>query len=291
MGLLANAALVAGVAVAAMQAPAVASPHPTTQAIHVPCSTPALASAITTANLSPAILKLAPNCSYNLTTALPLITGRITLKGTANTAIKRDPGAVALRILEVSPAGNLTVEDLFILNGQLGSTDGAGIRNEGNLYLRRVTVSGNQTSTGSGGGLYNLGRATIRNSLFTTNLTLTGNGAGIYNNGDLHIIDSAVAGNVLNNHGGGIYTAAGRTSKVVRTAVNGNLSATQAGGGIASAGITTLDNSWVRLNKSILAGGGVVVLPGGVVTLHRSGVRDNSPTNCAPVNTVQGCVN
>ncbi len=146
-----------------------------------------------------------------------------------------------LRILEVSPSGNLTAEDLFILNGQLSTADGAGIRNEGNLYLRRVTVAGNFTTSGNGAGLYNLGRATIRNSVFTTNLTLAGNGAGIYNNGDLHIIDSTVVGNVLNNQGGGLYTAAGRTSQVVRSAVNGNLSATQAGAGIASAGTTTLD--------------------------------------------------
>ncbi|WP_061298945.1 hypothetical protein [Herbidospora cretacea] len=288
MGMLVNAALVAGIAVAAAQAPAVAAPLPT---VDVPCSVPALAAAITTANATPSILKLARNCSYNLTTALPLITGRITLQGSANTAIKRDPGAVALRVLDVSPSGNLTAEDLFILNGQLGSTDGAGIRNEGTLHLRRVTVSGNFTTSGNGAGLFNLGRATIRNSVFTTNLTLAGNGAGIYNDGDLHLIDSTVVGNVLNNQGGGIYTAAGRTSKVVRSAVNGNLSATLAGAGIASAGTTTLRDTWVRLNKSVLAGGGVLVLPGGAVTLHRSGVRDNTPTNCAPVNTIPGCLN
>ncbi|GAB1824051.1 hypothetical protein [Herbidospora sp. RD11066] len=291
MGMLVNAALVAGVAVAAVQAPAVAAPHPVVRTIHVQCTPTALHNAIVSANALPAVLKLAPNCSYNLVAALPQITGKITLKGTANTAIRRDMSAPGLRILDVGLTGDLTVEDVFILNGQLLTGDGPGILNAGRLYLRRVTVSGNSATTGNGAGLRNNGTATIRNSIFAANLTLVGNGAGIYNDGDLHIIDSTVVGNALNNQGAGIFTAAGKTSKVVRSLVNGNVTANGTGAGIASAGTTSLDNTWVRLNKAVAPGGGVLVLPGGAVTMHRSGVRDNSPNNCWPANSVATCLN
>ncbi|TKK87434.1 hypothetical protein FDA94_18270 [Herbidospora galbida] len=289
MRLLVNAAIAAGVAVTAAQTPAAAAPNPI-NTIKVPCSISALHNSITAANANTAVLKLAPSCSYNLTSPLPTITGRVTLKG-LNSSIKRASTAGPFRVLDVALTGDLTVEDVFVMNGLLGIGDGAGIRNAGKLHLRRVTVAGNFAQLGNGAGLYNSGRATVRNSIFTTNLALAGTGAGIHNNGDLHLIDSTVAGNALNAQGAGIFTATGRTSKVVRSVVNGNLSASQTGAGIASAGTTSLDNTWVRLNKSIGAGGGVLVLPGGVVTLHRTGVRDNNPDNCFPANAVQGCVN
>ncbi|NAS24936.1 hypothetical protein GT755_25025 [Herbidospora sp. NEAU-GS84] len=289
MRLLVKAAIVAGVAVSAAQAPAAAAPNPV-NTVRVPCSVSALHNAVVAANTNAAVLRLAPSCSYNLTTPLPVITGRITLKG-ANTSIKRALSAVPFRILDVGLTGDLTVEDVFVMNGLAGTGDGAGIRNAGRLTLRRVTVVGNVAQTGNGAGLANTGRAAIRNSVFTTNLALAGNGAGIHNNGELHLTDSTVAGNALNARGAGVYTAAGRVTRIVRSAVNSNLSASQTGGGIASAGTTTLDNTWVRLNKSVGAGGGILVLPGGAVTLHRTGVRDNVPDNCAPANTVRGCVN
>ncbi|WP_157555959.1 hypothetical protein [Herbidospora yilanensis] len=289
MRLLVNAAIVAGVAVSAAQAPAAAAPNPV-NTIKVLCSVSALRNAVVAANMTPAVLKLAPNCSYGLTAPLPTITGRITLKG-ANTSIRRAQAAVPFRVLDVGPTGDLTVEDVFVMNGLLGAGDGAGVRNAGRLHLRRVTVAGNLAQTGNGAGLYNSGRVMIRNSVFATNLALGGNGAGIHNNGDLHLVDSTVVGNAVNARGGGLYTAPGRVTRVVRSAVNANLSASQAGGGIVSAGTTTLDDTWVRLNKSIGAGGGVLVLPGGVVTLRRTGIRDNVPDNCSPLNAVRGCAN
>ncbi|WP_062435246.1 hypothetical protein [Herbidospora daliensis] len=287
MRLLVNAAIIAGVAVSAAQTPAAAAPNPI-NTIKVPCSVSALHNAVTAANTNTAVLKLAPSCSYNLTTPLPAISGRITLKG-ANTSIRRALAAAPFRILDVLATGDLTVEDVFIMNGLIGSGDGAGIRNAGRLNLRRVTVAGNLAQLGNGAGLANTGRATVRNSIFATNLALGGDGAGIHNAGDLHLIDSTVVGNVLNNRGAGLFTAAGHTSRVVRSSVNGNLSASLTGGGVASAGTTTLRDTWVRLNKSIGAGGGVLVLPGGSVTLDRSGVRDNNPDNCAGPTAIPGC--
>nr|WP_062341333.1 hypothetical protein [Herbidospora sakaeratensis] len=287
MRLLVNAAIVAGVAVSAAQTPAAAAPNPI-NTIRVPCSVSALHNAVIAANTNAAVLRLAPSCSYNLTTPLPAISGRITLKG-ANTSIKRAQSSVPFRILDVTPTGDLTVEDVFVLNGLLGSGDGAGIRNAGKLNLLRVSVAGNFAQIGNGAGLANTGRATVRNSVFAANLALGGNGAGLHNAGALHLIDSTVIGNAVNDHGAGLYTAAGHTSHVLRSSVNGNLSASLTGGGIASAGTTTLRDTWVRLNKSIGAGGGVLELPGGTVTLHRSGVRDNTPDNCAPLNAVPGC--
>jgi hypothetical protein len=257
--------------------------------IRVPCSSVALAGAITTANATPAILRLAANCTYNLTAALPQITGNVALMGGPSTVIRRDTATPNIRILDVAATGTLHIAGIFILNGLLGGGNGAGIQNAGTLVMRYSTVSGNQTSTGNGGGIANTGRALIANSVIATNVTFTGNGGGIHNDGDLTVVASRLAGNVVNNLGAGLYTAAGRTTRVIQSTISANLGAAGSGAGVASAGTTRLVRTAVELNRSP-TGGGVSVLVGGVVTLDRSIVRRNSTGNCLPLNSVPGCV-
>jgi hypothetical protein len=158
--------------------------------VPVPCSSLALANAITAANAAPAVLRLASHCTYNLTTALPQITGNVTLAGGPNTTINRDPATNNIRILDVAAAGTLGVRGIFILNGGLTSGDGPGIRNAGTLRLNFTTVSGNFATTGNGGGVANTGRASIANSVIAANLILIGNGAGINNGDDMTITTS-----------------------------------------------------------------------------------------------------
>jgi hypothetical protein len=97
-----------------------------------------------------------------------------------------------------------------------------------------------------------------------------------------------VTGNVLNNQGGGIFTAAGHTTRVIQSTISANTTANAAGGGLVSAGTTSLVRTLVTLNKSVVTGGGIFVPAGGSVTLSKSSVRKNSPNNCSP--TIPGCV-
>src|ERR1700749_1762570 len=78
-------AVLAGVALTMAQTPAQAAAK---KIIVVPCSSPALAAAITAANTVPTTIRLAANCTYDITTpavagdtALPPITGNVTILG------------------------------------------------------------------------------------------------------------------------------------------------------------------------------------------------------------------
>lgn len=268
--------------------------------IRIPCSTAALAAGITSANTTPAILRLSPRCTYSITTALPAITGRVTLLGGGSTSPKRDP-AVNLRILDVSATGSLTVQGIFILDGNLTNGTGAGIRNAGTLVLNFTTLANNTTvDTGGagldGGALFNTGRAVIVRSVFVANhaITFTGNfngdGGAVYNDGSLTVIQSRFTGNSANGQGGALITAAGRLTRISQSTFNGN-SAVSSGGAIANNGTTTLNRTLVDLNQVIITNspGGGIFNGAGTVTLRRSIVRQNSPDNCAPAGSVPGC--
>jgi hypothetical protein len=49
----------------------------------------------------------------------------------------------------------------------------------------------------------------------------------------------------------------------------------------------------VELNRAVNAGGGGGIrnVAPGIVTLSVSIVRNNTPDNCSPLNTIPGCVN
>jgi hypothetical protein len=55
-------------------------------------------------------------------------------------------------------------------------------------------------------------------------------------------------------------------------------------------GPVTLNNSEVRGNTANGGGGGGIFNSGGTVTLTQSSVTGNHPNNCAPPNTIAGCV-
>jgi hypothetical protein len=276
--------IAAGAALVSVSSPAHAAP-----VVRVACDTTALSNAITAANATPSILRLAPFCAYNLTAALPQVTGNVALVGGPSTVIRRNPTTPGIRILDVGATGTLRVRGLFILNGSAGGANGGGIQNAGTLLMNFDSVSGNLTSTGNGGGIYNTGRAVIANSIIGANITFTGSGGGIYNSGTLTVLTSLIDGNVVNNNGAGLFTAAGGTTRVVQSTIARNLTAVGSGAGLASAGTTSLVRTLVTLNKAQTSGGGVFVTGGGTATLRLSVVQKNSPGNCAPVNTVAGC--
>ena len=157
----------------------------------MPCSTPALITAIIAANSSPATLELARRCTYNLTTppfswtnALPTITGTVVLVGGPSTAIRRDPAAGGMRMLEVARTGTLRIHGISILSGAPPAGEpGGAIQNSGALTLAQVTPSGHTTNTASGGALNNTGRAVvIRTTLISGNIADgVASGGGISN--------------------------------------------------------------------------------------------------------------
>lgn len=286
--------MLAGTTLTSAPRPATPDPGVAVPVVRIGCDSATLADAITTANAAPATLRLAPDCTYLLTTALPRITGRVALVGGPSTTLKRAPAAVNLRILDVAATGSLRVTELSILNGSTTTAEGGGIRNAGALVIADSTISGNTTLDQNGGGISNTGHAIVIHSVVASNATQgpTGdrNGGGIYNNGTLTVTGSRLSGNVAVRNGGGLITTAGHTSHVLASTISAN-SAANVGGGIDNEGTTSVSGSLIYMNAAAGSGtaGGGILNAGGTVTLRRSLVQRNIPDNCAPLKTIPGC--
>ena len=290
--------VLAGAALTMAQTPAQAAK----KIVIVPCSSPALAAAITAANATPATLRLAANCTYDITTAatatdaLPIITGNVRLIGGSSTTIRRNPAAGAVRILEVATTGTLRVDGIFILDGApTAGVPGGGIENAGSLTMKQVTLSGNTTTTADGGGVDNTtaGRALIFRTFISGNTATGGSGGGVNNAGSLNIHESRLSANnatAAAGGGGGLATQVGATSRVIQSTLDHNTT-TGSGGGIRNLGTTLVDHTVIKLNAATVNGGGIFNQPPGTVTIFTSIIRNNTPNNCFPLNTIPGCTN
>ncbi len=298
-------------AAALLQAGAAVAP-PTalaTPVTFVPCSTPALISAVNAANIAGSgVLRLASFCDYALTSAaasgrgpdgLPIIYGNIVLAGGRFTRISRSPAAPRFRIIEVAAGAILGVRNLSISGGEAdgtipGNDTGGGILNSrGNVALIHAWITRNTADSGAGVS-NDSGRVLVSHSLIRGNTTRTGGGGGggFYNDGSLLVAKSLVAGNHANTNGGGIYNGQGGRTELQRSVVDHN-TAGAGGGGIynASDGRLVTIHSLIKHN-SAAAGGGIsnAGIPNRVA-LIASLVAGNMPNNCVPLNTLAGCVN
>jgi len=292
-----GAAVLAGTTLTMAQAPAQAAAK---KIVVVPCSSPALAAAITAANTTPATLRLAANCTYDVTTAavagvdaLPIITGNVRLIGGPSTTIRRNPAAGTVRLLEVATTGTLRIDGIFLLNGASPGSGGA-IENAGALTLNQVTVSGN-TATTDGGGVNNAfgGRALIFRTIVGQNAAQGGSGGGVNNVGSLTFQESrATANNAISvgTGGGGISNELAATSRLIQSTLDHNTT-TGSGGGIRNLGTTLVDHTLIERNTAAVDGGGIFNVPPGTVTVTVSIIRNNTPNNCSPLNTITGCTN
>jgi hypothetical protein len=285
---LAGVALTVAVPAAAAQAKA-AVPG----VINVPCSASALKTAIIAANGGgAAVLALSANCTYSIvapasaTDGLPPVTGHFGLVGGGNTVIRRGTAALsAFRVLEVASGASLLVSSLSIRNGSTAGL-GGGILNGGTLRIRNVTFFGNKA--GNGGALSNSagGTAILDNATISGNTTTGVGGGGIINYGALTLTESSLSGNRVPINGGGLNTQPGGISHVIQSQIVSNV-AGGLGGGISNLGTTTISGSSVRFNKG--SSGGGIATGNTNVTLKTSTVTSNTPDNCSPIHTIQGC--
>ncbi len=193
------------------------------------------------------------NTAFGTYSALPNITSAITIEANGAT-IQRTSGAPNMRIITVTPTGNLTLNNATITGGN-GVSNGGGIFNDsGTTTLNNSTVSGNTASSRGGGILTYGGTTTLNNSTVSgntgnfggggicnidgtttlNNSTVTGNtapsGGGIYTYGynspsTTTLNNSTVSRNTASNRGGGIYNASSSnpsTTTLVRTIISGN---------------------------------------------------------------------
>lgn len=281
--------------------------------VSVPCSVPALISAITTANaaIGPSILNLAPTCTYVLTAVdvtgsngpdgLPIITNDITLNGGA-TIITRSGAAPPFRIFEIGGASaKLTVKSVRVSNGSAVNGGCYLVDDSATLVLTNSIVS-DCSASGEGGGVY-IGLdafAAISASLLRGN-SAGDDGGAIANEPfpdaapikptivipvpSLVLGNTHITANLADDEGGGIYNNGPMV--LGNTSVSFNFAATD-GGGIANYDDEILRNSTVGGNASLTGGG---IWEGGDTALINSLVTGNFPNNCRPFGSIPLCIN
>lgn len=141
-----------------------------------------------------------------LLSALPAITGPVTISGQGATSTIIN-GASGARILTVNSAtGNVLIEKLTIRGAGTGafSGDGAGVHasGAGTLALSQVAVE-NNAATLSGGGLYTSSVTTISQSTFEGNSAGAG-GAISASSTNVTIRNSTISGNTATSAGAGV---------------------------------------------------------------------------------------
>lgn len=262
--------------------------------VPVPCNAMALKNAITAANANPGpdTLNLAPGCLYlldNTTGPLPSVTDPLTIHGNVS-RIQRDVAAAPFRIFSVNSTLNL---DNITLTGGDATGDFGGavaVFSPGALNLTNGIIFNNTADFS--GGIGGLAGTTINiiNSLITGN-SVTVNGGGLFTDGTMNVTNTVIRSNSAGNLGGGVANSG--VLHLLNTVINSNRAPglSGKGGGIANVlpGVATLTNSVVTGNSSTLPPGGIDN-EGVSVSLIRSVVVVNSPTNCSPT-SVPGCVN
>jgi len=289
----ASALLLAGTAALAAPAAAQASaalPGPPV----VPCSSSALVAAIQQANGARfATLVLTRGCNYVLTVAaapddgLPPITGNLVIIGSGGTTISRSSSAGNFRIFDVA-GGRLALVNVTVANGNSGNQVGGGILDEGTLVLRGVRLTGNTAPSGAGLDVKNDAHATISFSELDGNNATGIAGGAIDNSADLVVDHSRVIANTAHSFGGGVFTLDPGTSRITTTVIARNVAGRTGGGIFNTTGATTvLIGDRVVFNR---AGSGGGIFNGGTIQLRFTLVAFNSPDNCSPQGSIQGCL-
>jgi predicted outer membrane repeat protein len=212
--------------------------------VQVPCSAAALTTAVSSAS-SGETLSLATLCTYGLTSALPPIVEKLTIKGNRATIEGQSAGAPDFAILTVggrsgTDIGTLAVSGLNISSGAPGI----------NLLNGTVSVNGGRFS----------GNATAIESNFYTTLhvsgaTFTGNsgkyGGAIFGTASVSVTDSTFTGNSA-ERGGAVYLQYGK-QEITHCQFSGN-TATYAGGGLYDDSNITMTGTTFSSNHAEVGG-------------------------------------
>lgn len=259
----------------------------------VPCAVSSLISAISTANTAPAggSITLASGCVYTLTSAnnttdggtgLPVITGHVSVTGSATIARSAAAGTAAFRIFDVASGGSLALNSVTLSNGLAddGVNGGGAIFSRGSLTVTRATFSGNSSPamTGTSGGAINSGGSlTVSLSTFTGNTAQEG--GGIFNQsttGAATVTDSTFTGNTATIFGGGALVTADGTTNLTRDTFSRNIATGSAGGGAIDNDATVNVTDSTFTGNTAGSNGGGAVQNFGTATISWSTLSANS---------------
>jgi hypothetical protein len=262
--------------------------------------------------------------TYTLTTAdngdefrnnangLPLITGKITIRGQGSfeTTIEGAgvfPSFSGFRILRIEPTGVLILDSLAVRRGTAGfggilanlgeltiiesdisegvvhpGTGGGGIFNMADLTVRSSRIFDNSVGDAHGGGILNHGKATIEDSFIFLNESgdpFIGVGGGILNFGELNLTRTNLVNNLAGFSGGGLanFDRANLSRVFIWLNAAGEIFQPSGGGGIYNSGpeLSIISSTIAENTVHEGEGGGGILNASGKVTITNSTIVGN----------------
>lgn len=271
-----------------------------------PCSVEYLVTSINNANASgPGVvtIELEPGCIYQLgsvdntvdgNNGLPTITSSIVINGNGAT-VRRSTGAqkAAIRLFHVSPGGDLTLNNLILLDGMgMEPPDvtapvlnyGGAVYNAGALTVNGCQFTSNRARL-KGGAIFNAGTMAVANTTFENNGTNIGNepgesGGAILNSGTATLTGCTLVGNTASQAGGAIGNTG--TLTVINSTISGNtttLSEIASGAALMNSG--TADISYTTITGNLGVSSGAVWSAPDSIQIRNSIVSGNAPADCS----------
>lgn len=200
---------------------------------------------------------------------LPWISSEITINGRGAT-IWRDASYEQFRVLAVGRRGNLHLNDIALMGGELdyyNEYGGSGILNQGQL-----TLTNSRVITNFSGG--------IRSGTAADPATLAIRDSAIGGNGDFGVIvdhgSAFISGSTIEGHpySGGISIHVAEVT-IINTTITNNRDPYGGGGITLNGGLLTVAGSTITRNKGYYTGGGLEVLNGGNAYLYNTIISGN----------------
>lgn len=156
------------------------------------------------------------------------------------------------QIFNVFGSGNLTLNDLILIDGNFGNGGGLAIGLQASAVINRSFFISNEAAS-NGGAIYNQGTLTLNHSTLGSNIAI-GGGGGIYNDGgNVTILGSYLISNQTVN--GGAIMSIGGTVALEVSALRSNIATGLGGGMCASGGSIELVNNTFSNNRADQGGG------------------------------------
>jgi predicted outer membrane repeat protein len=210
---------------------------------------------------------LAPGSTITLNTALPDISGNLTITGPgANqlTVMRSTAGGTAnFRIFTIPQFATASISGLTISNGRLSTNQaGGGVSNRGTLTMSDCNVYGNNLNPvnfdAGGGGIFNAGSMTLNNCNIGGIGPGQGNGTddeggGISEFGTMVMRGGSIVGNI----GAGISVTNSLGGTTLIGVKISNNSVFGGAGGVQVNGAITLIDCLISNNSAVVGGGGI----------------------------------
>lgn len=231
------------------------------------CTTEAAANAFDSAVAAGGVINF--NCGPNPVTII------VNTNVTDKTVVVNGGGLVTLsgdqkrQIFYVLGGGNLTLNDLNLIDGDAFQGGGIYVDSAAQATINRSFLTSNRAS-GAGGGVYNKGTLVIDSSSLDRNRA-TGAGGTIYNDGGTVTINDSYLISSQAQNGGGVYN---KGALVINSSLLGSNQATVNGGAIYNdGGAVTINDSYL-ISSQAQNGGGVYTV-NGQLTIQRTGIRSS----------------